>query len=88
MSSPGRFAPGSSSRSRPSSYTSQVRMHEKTHSPSGRYHPDPLRRREIRSADITCNIDYYAPRGTIAVITASSVLYGGSGVGRLRQKAR
>ena len=63
--SPGRFGAtmSSSSRSRPPSYTARLSAHAQTHSPSGRYHPDPLMRREIRKADITSNIDYYAPNG-------------------------
>ena len=44
-------------------YVGRLSAHEKTHSPSGRFHPDPLRRLEIRSADISANIDYYAPHG-------------------------
>jgi hypothetical protein len=40
-----------------------VPLHAQTHSPSGRYHPDPQRRREIRACDITANIDYYSPWG-------------------------
>ena len=55
--------PGSTSRSRPNTYTARVSAHSLTHSPSGRFHPDPQRRLEIRSADITANIDYYAPNG-------------------------
>ena len=63
--SPGFFGtPGSSTRrSRPSNYTARVSSHTQTHSPSGRYHPDATRRREIRQCDITANIDYYAPHG-------------------------
>ena len=62
---PGFFGtPGSSGRpSRQSSYTGKVPLHAQTHSPSGRYHPDPQRRREIRACDITANIDYYSPWG-------------------------
>ena len=44
-------------------YVGRLSAHERTHSPSGRFHPDPVRRREIRQADITANIDYYAPHG-------------------------
>jgi len=63
--SPGFFGtPGSSSRrSRQSNYTARVSSHTQTHSPSGRFHPDATRRREIRQCDITANIDYYAPHG-------------------------
>jgi len=35
----------------------------RTSSPTGRYHPDPERKLEIRKADITANIDYMAPNG-------------------------
>ena len=55
--------PGASSRSRVPAYVGRLSAHERTHSPSGRFHPDPLRRLEIRQADITANIDYYAPHG-------------------------
>lgn len=55
--------PGLSSRSRPPSYTARLSAHEKTHSPSGRFHPDALRRREIRQVDMHNDIDYYAPHG-------------------------
>ena len=32
-------------------------------SPTGRYHPDPTRRLELRKADLHANIDYLAPNG-------------------------
>jgi len=32
-------------------------------SPTGRYHPDPTRRLELRKADMHVNIDYMAPNG-------------------------
>jgi len=32
-------------------------------SPTGRYHPDPTRRLELRKADMHVNIDYMAPHG-------------------------
>ena len=32
-------------------------------SPTGRYHPDPTRRLELRKADMHTNIDYLAPNG-------------------------
>ena len=57
------FGTPGSSRSRVPAYVGRLSAHEKTHSPSGRFHPDPLRRLEIRSADISANIDYYAPHG-------------------------
>ena len=56
--------PGSStSRSRPPTYTARLVAHEKTHSPSGRYHPDSVRRREIRSVDMHTDIDFFAAGG-------------------------
>jgi len=56
--------PGSStSRSRPPAYSARLSAHEKTHSPSGRFHPDSIRRREIRSVDMHTDIDYYSPHG-------------------------
>ena len=54
---------GSTSRARIPAYVARLSAHERTHSPSGRFHPDSLRRREIRQADISANIDYYAPGG-------------------------
>ena len=53
----------STSRSRPPTYSARLSAHEKTHSPSGRYHPDSLRRREIRSVDMHTDIDYFAAGG-------------------------
>jgi len=38
-------------------------MHSQTHSPSGRFHPDPVRKREIHGVDMLSNIDYYSPHG-------------------------
>ena len=38
-------------------------MHNQTHSPSGRFHPDPVRKREIHGVDMLSNIDYYSPHG-------------------------
>mmetsp|Transcript_47317 Transcript_47317/g.94360 ORF Transcript_47317/g.94360 Transcript_47317/m.94360 type:complete len:247 (-) Transcript_47317:490-1230(-) len=35
----------------------------RTSSPTGRYHPDPERRLDIRQADLHANIDYLAPHG-------------------------
>ena len=35
----------------------------RTSSPTGRYHPDPERRLDVRKADILANIDYLAPNG-------------------------
>jgi len=35
----------------------------RTSSPTGRYHPDPERRLDIRKADLHANIDYLAPNG-------------------------
>ena len=58
----GRYSPASS-RSRQSHYTPRVSMHNQTHSPSGRFHPDPVRKREIHGVDMLSNIDYYSPHG-------------------------
>lgn len=55
--------PGSTSRARTPAYVARLSAHEKTHSPSGRFHPDSLRRREIRGVDMHTDIDYYAPHG-------------------------
>jgi hypothetical protein len=52
-----------STRSRPSGYSARLLSHEKTHSPSGRFHPDPVHRREIRACDPHTNIDYLAAFG-------------------------
>ena len=54
---------GSSSRSRPTTYSARLASHEKTHSPSGRFHPDSMRRREIRSVDMHTDVDYFAAGG-------------------------
>jgi hypothetical protein len=64
LSDANRYLPTTpTSRSRQSTYTARVSAHSRTHSPSGRFHPDSGRRLEIRGVDILAGIDYYAPHG-------------------------
>ena len=42
---------------------SSAALTNRTSSPTGRYHPNPDRRLDIRKADIHANIDYLAPNG-------------------------
>lgn len=46
-----------------SSSRSQATYRSSTSSPTGRFHPDRVRRLNLRGADPHCNIDYYAPNG-------------------------
>lgn len=62
---PGYMTPksgGKSSRRVPQSSRSTM-VTNRTSSPTGRYHPDPERRLEIRKSDLHANIDYLAPHG-------------------------
>jgi hypothetical protein len=62
---PGYMTPktgGRSSRRSPTTSRSTLPTN-RTSSPTGRYHPDPERKLEIRSADLHANIDYLAPHG-------------------------
>ena len=47
-----------------SPYTISLHMtSQRTASPSGRMHPNPTRRAELRKADMHYNIDYYGGHG-------------------------
>lgn len=62
---PGYMTPKSTSRSRRGAASSRsvAALTNRTSSPTGRYHPDPERKLDIRKADLHANIDYLAPHG-------------------------
>jgi len=62
---PGYMTPktGSKSSRRGAQSSRSTAIRSSTSSPTGRYHPDPERRLEIRQADLHANIDYLAPNG-------------------------
>ena len=64
---PGYMTPKSSRRgamsSRGAVSSRSSMLTNRTSSPTGRYHPDPERRLDVRKADILANIDYLAPNG-------------------------
>ena len=63
---PGYMTPKSTNRSSKKgamSSRSSAMLTNRTSSPTGRYHPDPERKLDIRKADVNANIDYFAPHG-------------------------
>jgi len=58
------MTPKSTGRSRKGAQSSRsTALTNRTSSPTGRYHPDPERRLDIRKTDLHANIDYFAPHG-------------------------
>ena len=60
---PGYMTPKSSSRKKGAMSSRSSALTNRTSSPTGRYHPDPERRLDVRKADLHANIDYLAPHG-------------------------
>jgi hypothetical protein len=63
---PGYMTPksgGKSARKSGNQSSRSTMLTNRTSSPTGRYHPDPERRLELRKADLHANIDYLAPNG-------------------------
>jgi len=63
---PGYMTPksgGKSARKAGNQSSRSTMLTNRTSSPTGRYHPDPERRLDIRKADLHANIDYLAPHG-------------------------
>jgi len=61
---PGYMTPKSTGRSKKGAMSSRSSaLTNRTSSPTGRFHPDPERRLDIRKADIHSNIDFMAPYG-------------------------
>ena len=79
----GAFMGSLSNRSSRSGYTARLAAHDKTYSPSGRFHPDPIRRAEKNGETLKKQ-----QKRLLAEIHAQQERYGGKDLATLAEEAK